>query len=211
MHRQWFCENHYGRRESKTLSLHICEWLTWQSQICDNKQIKCHVRPCPTEIKRFRWKTVRQSATLNRAVLQGRQYASKHCKSSRKQSRNDRERLWERTTNSRICLQTSDNVRVQRGNISALRSTWNMSTNCGGSMWHNMSLCIISPVSMDEAHVRLNQTDRPVINFTETCLATLNVNTSHPNVSSRNCPLLDFFYLPKCEIKEIWVTTARME
>lgn len=132
MHRQWFCENHYGTRKSKTLSLHICEWLTWQSQICDNKQIKCHVRPCPTEIKRFRWKTVRQSATLNCAVLQGRQYASKHCKSSRKQSRNDRERLWERTTNSRICLQTSDNVRVQRSNISALRSTWNMSTNCGG-------------------------------------------------------------------------------
>lgn len=67
-----------------------------------------------------------------------------------------------------------------------------------------MSLCIISPVSMDEAHIRLNQTDKPVINFTETCLATLNVNTSpHPNVSSRNCPLLDFFYLPKCEIKEI--------
>lgn len=93
---------------------------------------KAPCQTCPAEIKRFRWKTVRQSATLNRAVLQGRQYASKHCKSSCKQRRNDRERLWERTTNSRMCLQTSDNVRVRRSNISAPRSTWNMSTNCGG-------------------------------------------------------------------------------
>ncbi len=29
---------------------------------------------------------------------------------------------WARTTNGRICLQTSDNVWVQRGNVSALRS-----------------------------------------------------------------------------------------
>lgn len=36
------------------------------------------------------------------------------------------------TANSRICLQTSDDVGVQHSDVSARRHTWNMSTNYGG-------------------------------------------------------------------------------
>lgn len=45
------------------------------------------------------------------------------------------------------------------------------------SMWHNMSLCIISPVSRDEACIYLHQTQQSVIHWSNVCLAILNVNT----------------------------------
>lgn len=82
------------------------------------------------------------------------------------------------------------------------------------SMWHKMSLCIISPVSRDEAY---SQTDYSVENCNNLCLALLNVDTSlHPSVSNVGYRCMMFLYstvycftcLDVLHSK-VWLTTGR--
>lgn len=149
---------------------------------------------------RFRRKTVRQSASLDHCIFQGRSYASKHCKSSCKQSCNDRERLWARTTNSRMFTDIWQ-CRVQHSKVSAPRSTCNMSTNFDGN--HVTQHKPMHHFTGDEDCIYSNQTGMSVINCSNMCLAILNVNTSfHLNVSlwMYLCSTLDLNVLFLCVV-----------
>lgn len=94
-----------------------------------------------------------------------------------------------------------------------------MSTNYGGiySMWHRMSLCIISPVSRDEACIYSPHTDYSVVNCNNMCLASLNVDTSlHPSVSNVGYRCMMFLYstvycFTCLDVlhSEVWLTTRR--
>lgn len=57
-------------------------------------------------------------------------------------------------------------------------------------LWQQLSPCIISPVSRDEACIYSNQ--KSVINYSNMCLAVLDCNVSHPNGCVCSSLSLDF-------------------